>query len=185
MLNGHWKTTGWITTRSELEEFNKIKGPGDVEFLDYIIHVTQRSSLSFTMNQIDSERLGKHMNQMRWSTIDVARVGRPLFTSDRPIIMTNGLGHPHSHLIMPISPSRLFVATNTEEAERKLRSISRREFVKAANRHVVRRAQKYVWNTDDRELEFVRKHMSDEAHLDRAFFAGKPNRAPLPKEARI
>ena len=174
----------WLERYDErIEEYNQLKAPGDPEFIDFIIHQTERGTLHFVMDQIDSERLGKHFNQMRWFTLDVTRASRPLFTSDRPIIMTNGLGHPHSHLVMPISPTRLFAATNTEKEENKLRSIPQRELAKEANRHVVRRAQKYVWNINDRELEFVRKHMSVDAHIDRAFFSGTPNRAA--QEARI
>lgn len=176
----------WLDRYDErIKEYNEFKGPEDPEFIDYIIHQTERGTLHFVMQQIDSERLGRRFNQMRWFTLETTRANRPLFTSDRPVIMTNGLAHPHSHLLMPISPTRLFAATNTEEEENKLRSITQRELAKAANRHVVRRAQKYVWNTDDRELEFVRKHMSAEAHIDRAFFAGPPNRGPLPKQTAI
>ena len=165
----------WLEKYDErVVEYNSLRTPADPEFIDYIIHQTERGKLHFVMNQIDSERLGKHFNQMHWFTLDTTRANRPLFTSDRPIIMTNGLGYPNSHLVMPISPTRLFAATNTVDEESRLRSIPQRELAKMANRHVVRRAQKYVWNLDDRELEFVRKHMSAEAHIDREFFLRPP-----------
>ncbi|HVQ67949.1 MAG TPA: DUF4238 domain-containing protein [Bradyrhizobium sp.] len=165
----------WLEKYDErLPEYNSLKAPGDPEFIDYIIHQTERGTLHAVMNQIDSERLGKRFNKMHWFTLDTTLARRPLFTSDRPIIMTNGLGYPASHLVMPISPARLFAATNTVEEENKLRSIPQRELAKMANRHVVRRAQKYVWNCDDQELDFVRKHMSAEAQIDREFFLRPP-----------
>jgi hypothetical protein len=176
----------WLEKYDErLEDYNRIKGPNDLDFIDFIVRATERGSIQFTMKQMDDVRIGTQLNQMRCHTIDVPPVGRPLFTSDRPIIMTNGLAHTHSHLVMPISPTRLFLATNNEEEEQKLRAIPRRELVKLCNRNVIRRAQRYAWNTRDSELAFVRKHLSAEAELDRSCFSAPPNRGPLAEENAV
>jgi hypothetical protein len=47
----------------------------------------------------------------------------PLLTSDRPIIMTNGLVGRHNHLSIPIGPRMLFVATNNKETENMIRGL--------------------------------------------------------------
>ena len=166
-------------------EYNRIKKPGDPEFIDFMIRAIDRGTLDAVMAQIDSQRIGTLLNSMRWFTLSVKKSGRTLFTSDRPIIMTNGLAYPHSHLVMPISPTRLFAATNTEEEENKLRSIPQRELAKHANRHVVRRAQSYVWHQNTGELEFVRKHMSEEADIDRDFFLNPPASGSQPRPSRL
>jgi hypothetical protein len=61
---------------------------------------------------------------MEWWTIDVTKVGRKLFTSNRPVILEHGLAHPHSYLLLPISPTRLFLATNTREQANNLARLS-------------------------------------------------------------
>jgi hypothetical protein len=160
-----------------LADYDAQKAEGDPDFLEHIIQSVNRETLEFTMKQIDDRRIGNLLNRMRWRTIDVAPVGRPLFTSDRPVIMSNGLGYDNSHLLLPVSPTRLFLATNSAAMENHFTSlIPRRELVKACNRHVIRRAQKYAWNIDDSEVEFVRKHLSAEAYMDKLFWETSPNR---------
>jgi hypothetical protein len=47
-----------------------------------------------------------------------------LLTSDRPIVMTNGLAHATSHIVMPISPRRIFVAANNRETVKDLHDMA-------------------------------------------------------------
>ena len=115
--------------------YNAQKGEDDPEFLEHIVETVSREVLEFTMKQIDDKRIGNLLNRMRWRTIDVSSVARPLFTSDRPVIMSNGLSYPNSHLLLPVSPTRLFLATNTQAMENQfLHVIPKRELVKMANK---------------------------------------------------
>ncbi|MDF0584735.1 DUF4238 domain-containing protein [Bradyrhizobium yuanmingense] len=167
-----------------LAEYNAQKAEGAPEFLDYVVDSIARETLEFTMKQIDNQRIGTKLNSMRWLTVDMSSAGRPLFTSDRPVIMSNGLSDRESHLVIPVSPTKLFIATNNAEMERELsRVIPARELVKMCNRHVIRRAQKYAWNRDDTEMEFVRKHLSQEADLDELFWRTQPQRVSTPNRS--
>jgi hypothetical protein len=171
-LEGFWK--------AEFEQhkanYDAQKGPNDPEYANYIPEAINRETLEFIMKQIDDKRIGTLLARMRWRTIDVSPTGRCLFTSDRPIIMSNGLAYAESYLLMPLSPTRLFLTTNSAGIENYFANvIERRELVKMCNRHVVRRAQKYAWSTDDSELDFVRKHLSAEADMDRQFWEARPN----------
>lgn len=158
-------------------EYDAQKGPEDPEFSDYIPEAVNRETLQFIMTQIDDRRIGTLLGRMRWRTIDVEATGRRLFTSDRPVIMSNGLAYESSHMLLPISPTRFFVATHTPAMENHLANvIPRRELVKICNRHIIRRAQKYAWNTNDTEIDFVRKHLSAEADMDSRFWEALPDR---------
>lgn len=162
------------------ERYDSEKSPDDPEFEEYITRAINRESLEFTMRQIDDPRIGTLLGRMRWRTLDVASSVRPLFTSDRPVIMSNGLSYDNSHLLLPVSPTRLFLATRTAEVEHQFANVmSRRELVKKCNRHVIRRARKYAWNFDDAEVEFVRRHLSTENHLDELMWSAPPNRGPV------
>lgn len=150
---------------------------GDPEFLEHIIESINKETLEHTMKQIDDRRIGALLNNMRWDTIEVSSAGRQLFTSDRPVIMSNGLSYDHSHLLLPVSPTCLFLATNNPETtSRFTKAMSVRELVKSCNRHVVRRAQKFAWNTENDEIGFVRKHLATEADMDRLFWGNPPDR---------
>lgn len=170
---------------NRVEEYNRAKKPSDTDYIDYIASSAERVGLRFTMDQIDNTTIGSRINEMEWWTIDVTKVGRKLFTSDRPVILEHGLVHPHSYLLLPISPTRLFLATNTREQANTLRAIPNRELVKSVNKYVIRRAQRYAWGTDKTELSFVAKHLSQEAHLDIDFFRTPRAQLALGEKAGI
>jgi Protein of unknown function (DUF4238) len=88
-------------------EYNADKGKDDPDFLDYVIDSIGRRTLEFTVNQIDNMNIGRLLNSMQWRTADVSMAGRPPFTSDRPVIYSNGLAHANSHLVLPVSPTCL------------------------------------------------------------------------------
>jgi Protein of unknown function (DUF4238) len=93
--------------------------------------------------------------RMRWSTISVANAKHSLLTSDRPVIMTNGLAQPTNHIAMPLSPTKLFVATNSDETLRQIRSMPADRTVEAVNTKVCEQAVKFIYGTDDCQLRFA------------------------------
>jgi hypothetical protein len=158
-------------------EYEKERAPGDPDFPGYLKMSIERESLIYAMKQIDDQQIGSLLNRMEWRTIDVSGAGRPLFTSDRPIIHTNGMAYPDSYLMMPINPTRLFIATNHPMTARQFTETPPHKLVKGCNRHVIRRAQKYAWNIDETEVEFVRKHLSAEAAMDHKMWGTAYERA--------
>jgi hypothetical protein len=113
----------------------------------------QRAILLQTV--INSERLGTRLINMRWGVIAFSDVRYPLLTSDRLFVMTNGIGHAHSHIAIPISPTQCFVAAATVDEENKLRSISAENFMFQMNDRMAAQARKFVWGLDDKQLRFV------------------------------
>ncbi len=61
---------------------------------------------------------------MRWMATGVSGA-EPLayLTSDRPVIMTNGLAHTEAHIALPISPTAFFLATRTDAILNQIKSI--------------------------------------------------------------
>jgi hypothetical protein len=64
---------------------------------------------------IDNPNVGRHINSMIWGVIGTEKSSFEFLTSDRPLIMTNGLDNPSSYLILPIGPRRIFVAVKSKE----------------------------------------------------------------------
>ena len=80
-----------------------------------------------------------------------------ILTSDRPIIMTNGMLRPGAHVGLPISPRQLFIAFNDEIGYRQVRALSPRNLIWNTNTKIVEQAVKYVYGFSDAELRLVAK----------------------------
>jgi Protein of unknown function (DUF4238) len=83
-----------------------------------------------------------------------------LLTSDRPVVMTNGLDTDNAQLILPISPKHVFVATNNLNTENYIRSImQRKQMIQQINERVTRQSHKYVFGLSDAQLLFVSRRL--------------------------
>jgi hypothetical protein len=95
------------------------------------------------------------LNKMRWSVVSFAKERHTLLTSDRPIIMTNGIVAAEDHLALPIGPRMLFIATNNVETENKIRTIDAGIMMRQINDRVASQARRYVYGNDNKQLRFV------------------------------
>jgi hypothetical protein len=108
----------------------------------------------------DNEALGRNINSMRWTVLSNPEPKFELLTSDRPMLVTNGIGPPNGELLIPISPFHLFVATNNIETEMKVRAVWKNGHAMAAvNDRIASQARKYVYGKDDKQLLFVSKRL--------------------------
>jgi hypothetical protein len=118
-----------------------------------------------TMHSVmDSERVGQFLNRMVWGAIAIEYPQFPMLTSDRPLIMTNGLADPRLHILLPISPNRVFVAASTPETMDQIvqRANDQKRFIRTINDLIARQARKYVYGTDDRQLRFVENRLGQQ-----------------------
>jgi Protein of unknown function (DUF4238) len=109
---------------------------------------------------------------MTWSVLALDNVRFHLLTSDRPLITTNGIGLPNSHIIMPLSPTKVFLAVNELAELARLQRLTPKDLVESVNLTVVSNAVSYVWSTNERQLRFVRNHMSSTVGSDEWIMAG-------------
>jgi Protein of unknown function (DUF4238) len=119
-----------------------------------------RTIVRLLQTLIDNVELGSRINSMRWMVLHNATPKFQLLTSDRPLLVTDGIGNVDGQIIMPISPFHIFVATNNVEAENHVRSVWRsREAIPQINNRVACQSRKYVYGTDDKQLSFVAKRL--------------------------
>jgi hypothetical protein len=104
---------------------------------------------------LNSELAGTGLITMRWAVVTFAGLAYPLLTSDRPIVRTKGLGHDHSHIAIPISPTKCFVAAASIEEENRLKSVDAAYWAFQNNDQMARNAHKFVYGVDDVQLRFV------------------------------
>jgi hypothetical protein len=104
---------------------------------------------------INSERVIVAIAEMRFHTIQPENSRFSFLTSDRPIIMTNGLAVPEAHIAMPLSPRRLFIATKSPQLIKDVAARSAGEVVLGVNNKVAEQARRFVYGVDDSQLRFV------------------------------
>jgi Protein of unknown function (DUF4238) len=164
------------TTSSAAEKSRKLydaeKGPHDPPFEEFVVLESKHSALQAILEILNNKQLGIHINKMSWTVHVLKNLRYPLMTSDRPLITTNGIGLPESYVVMPISPSAVFLAVNDPSALTGIQSLTHSEFAELVNLTVVNNAVKYVWATDESQLGFIRKHMSTNVGSDEWIMAG-------------
>jgi hypothetical protein len=131
--------------------------PTFAEYMSLVDPIAQEKAKAILLQKIcDLPTVGTHINNMWWHVIELTKVPHAMLTSDRPVVMTNGIGYPTSYIILPISPWHLFLAVNSVEMEQELRiSLADGYLFEHINHAVVSQAQKYVYATDSSLLAFV------------------------------
>ena len=119
-----------------------------------------RAAAILVQKVIDSELVGNHIIRMRWMVMHDARPPFLFLTSDRPLLVTNGINKHNSQIILPISPRHVFVATNNLETEAYIRDVMRRQqMIQQVNDRVARQARQFVYGYDDAQFSFVSKRI--------------------------
>jgi hypothetical protein len=151
--------------------------PNELPLGDYNLTVARQYALVQLRRFIANDAIGLLIHSMIWTCLDLRKERYRLLTSDRPVIMTNGLGYVDSHLAMPLSPTMLFVAANTQQTLNSIKAMSVRNIVSNCNKQVVRRAVKYVWGQDHSQDALVLGQMSAQAAEDPSMFS--PQEGPM------
>jgi hypothetical protein len=113
----------------------------------------------FLAHFINHQKIGDHIINMRWATIDLSTSAVSLLTGDRPFIATHGLADARCVLAFPLSPRFLFIATNDRGRLQQVLAPSRTRIAKAANANIVEQAIKHVYGNSSSHKEFVEKRL--------------------------
>lgn len=107
---------------------------------------------------------------MIWTVYDLGLPELNFFTSDRPVIMANGLAKKNGHLAIPLSSRKMFFAFANKQIQAEIKGLSPWHIADQANEVIVRSAIEFVWDKDASRLPFVTKRLSMDAAHDRKFF---------------
>jgi hypothetical protein len=152
MIKLHYEEFRTQNDPTSFEEFRYSYTQADIDQL-------QLQVLSRIMN---SELVGTVLVKMCGSVIPTHTSNHLLLTSDRPLVMTAGLGRPDAYIVLPISPARIFVAAHNEEVLRQIDDkMQHGGGVQLLNNRLARQARKYVWAVDDKPLQFIEERLGD------------------------
>jgi hypothetical protein len=103
------EVVGFYSQTDNEEKYQELREPNDPPtFEEYVasrtFHPVGRMSAYALQKIIDSPTMGGHLNKMRWNVVTFTKERYTLLTSDRPIIMTNGIIGKSDHLALPIGP---------------------------------------------------------------------------------
>lgn len=115
-------------------------------------HILGRTWIRLVQSTIDSATVGNHFNGLLWEVFEL-HGDQTFLTGDRPIIMTNGMVNPGSHLSIPIGPRKLFVAATDNQVFRSLRRFTSNELASFSNDLIVRQSRRFCIGEDKSHLD--------------------------------
>jgi hypothetical protein len=106
----------------------------------------------------DMKKVGDVLINMQWNIVTLTDVAEESFlTSDRPVILSNGLAKPEAHVVMPISPRAMFVAAKSEEVLQGVDAMLQNGYgITRLNEMVIAQAGRFVYDNSDQRVDFVR-----------------------------
>lgn len=118
----------------------------------------EAARLQWLQGMIDNEGIGSRLNAMRWNVANVGKGKHKLLTSDRPICMTESLDELDAFVMMPLSPSKVFIGVRRMETLAKIQELTTDELVAEVNLEVVQNARRFVFAADTSQDRFVLNH---------------------------
>lgn len=118
-----------------LEEWTESQYPGLIENI----------GLSFFHDLIDNPYYGNKILQMKWWVWDFKATPYDLLLSDHPCIFTSAIDDPKCVIALPISPKKVFMATQDDSVENSLRQSQPRELVVRLNEYSVIQARVRIY----------------------------------------
>ena len=122
----------------------------------------------FLPGLIDHEDLGGHLINMFWGTISTAKAKHTLLTCDRPLISRHGWKDPQAVIMLPLSPTVFWAATNNEQQMAEVANTPPDKLVKIVNEGIVMMAVDHVYGSSDSHKLFVERRLR------------KPGQEPIP-----
>jgi hypothetical protein len=118
----------------------------------------EAARLQWLRGMIDNEGVGARINAMSWNVANVGGGKHKLLTSDRPIYMTDSLDELDAFIMMPLTPTKLFIAVRRMETLAKIQELTTDELVAEVNLEVVRSARRFVFASDKSQERFILNH---------------------------
>jgi Protein of unknown function (DUF4238) len=164
-LKGEWETMSAGILPGLRERYERDRGENDPATFEEFESgpgkdITARGLVRGMQSLMDLENVGQRLNDMSFAVFTFDRVPEPLLTSDRPIVKTFPLDHLDANLTIPLSPSKLFVAANSDAVFRRIESDGARLTIARVNNMIVRQAAKFVYGPNDGMFQFIERRLN-------------------------
>jgi Protein of unknown function (DUF4238) len=155
-----WDASG-VDCQARYEATRKATDPptfdGYLALRDPLAPIKMRVNL--IIKAFDNEIVCTHINQMHYAIVDLSASSHRLLTSDRLVEIFN-LKEPKGFLLVPISPTKVFIAVNDTSTLDKVRRSQPRMLTCNIITFVVSRARRFVWACNTSQERFIDNKMS-------------------------
>lgn len=93
----------------------------------------------------DMQTVGEVLNNMHKEVLTIFNGRGRFMTSDVPLIYQGTLNHPDAHVLLPLTPSKLYVACNDPKLIRRIERKTAEDVTDFVNRTVIRQAYRYAY----------------------------------------
>lgn len=158
---------GWHKATPEQEaQYQAARGPNDPEtaeeyFKSNPINAIENAALNLLPGLASRQGPSELLMNMHWFVLDAPAGEVELLTSDRPLFRSPLL-LDDAYWQFPIGPRRMFWAVHEPKWEDHVRKNISSDWVRKANRELLRRASKYAYGRTDAALRFVQQNLSAE-----------------------
>lgn len=150
--------------QAKYEEIRKESDPP--RFEDYARSrdplVVEKAAIHAIQGAINNPRIGHFINNMYWKVFDLADSKHSLLISDALLVMSNGLEKPDGHIAIPLSPTKLFIATYEKQFLSEFQALSSQQLTRKMNQLVVGRAKKFVVAHNRNQESFIERRFGTE-----------------------
>ena len=117
--------------------------------------IEEESLLPLMRNVINSEKVGTALIRMTWGIMQFKLLTHGFLTCDIPIMLSDGLGHRDSFVMLPISPSAVFIAAARKQVIDSFASQNATVLERALNIAIVQQARQVVISRDEAQRRFI------------------------------
>ena len=139
------------------------RGEGDPGVEDYLPllpdHAFTQARAILINRLINSKPIGQVLVEMEWSLIRLDGGRHGLLTSDDPVMMSNGLNHERSFIMLPISPSTIFIAARSNMTIKAFSTQDHTTLEAGVNDAICQQAEVLVIGHSDRHCRFVENRL--------------------------
>lgn len=141
-------------------EYKKTKRPDDPdtysEYLAINAPVTLEQEPFYVLSDvIQNKELGQYIVNMRWYILEISNGS--FLLSDEPLLMSNGIKFSNGYIALPISPTKLFLATNNAATYLQIKGLTG-SLPHKVNMQIVEGAKVFVAARDTDHEAFIQTH---------------------------
>jgi hypothetical protein len=105
---------------------------------------------------VASNRLGSLLTRFSWQRLNISADENNLLLSDDPLIRTNGLLSPESHIAFPLTPKIAIFGLMDGNHFYRLVNQPLKDIVKQMNAQAVESARHFIVDVDESQFRFIR-----------------------------
>lgn len=119
----------------------------------------ENCGMSFFRELVDNPAIGAKVLRMKWWIWDLSNLSYDLLLADHPCIFTSRIDDPSLVIALPISPTKVFMATQSENIAEIMLRQQPKEFAKRVNESSINQGRVRLYARDKSPARFIQKRL--------------------------